>query len=67
MPKLGTFAVLYNNEYVTFDVPTRVDNGVPMTPFRHLIEKAGGKVDWEHSTKTVNATADGHTMNLQIG
>lgn len=64
---IGNFAILLNSQYVNFDVPTRVENGVPMTPFRHLIEKAGGKVDWEHASKTVRASADGHNMTFQIG
>ena len=67
LKNIGSFSIMLNSEFVNFDVPTRIDNGVPMTPFRHLIEKAGGKVDWENMTKTVRASADGHDMMLQIG
>jgi hypothetical protein len=67
LPNLGSYAVLLNNQYVNFDVAPRVDNGVPMTPFRHLLEKAGGKVDWEGLTKSVKANADGRSIFLQIG
>ncbi len=67
IPNLGSFAVVLNSQFVNFDVPTRVDDGVPMAPFRHLIEKSGGSVDWQNSTKTVNAQADGHSILLQIG
>ncbi len=63
----GNFAISFNNSFVEFDVQPRFDHGVPMTPFRHLIEKAGGRVDWEHRTKTVRASADGHSLMLQIG
>ena len=66
-PAAGTFAISYNNSFVTFDVAPSFNHGVPMTPFRHLIEKAGGKVEWEHLTKTVHASADGHALMLQIG
>lgn len=67
IPNLATFAVILNDQFVNFDVQPRVDSGVPMTPFRHLIEKAGGKVDWQNMTKTVNAQAEGHKIFLQIG
>lgn len=67
IPNLGSFAVVLNSQFLNFDVATRTDDGVPMAPFRHLIEKSGGSVDWENSTKTVNAHADGHSIFLQIG
>jgi len=67
IPDLGSFAVVLNSQFVDFDVPTRVDDGVPMAPFRHLIEKSGGMVDWNNANKTVNAQADGHDIFLQIG
>jgi hypothetical protein len=67
IPDLGSFAVILNSQFVNFDVPTRVDGGVPMAPFRHLIEKSGGSVDWNNLTKSVNANADGHNIFLHIG
>jgi len=67
VPNLGAFAVELNNQFIKFDVQPRVDNGVPMTPFRYLIEKDGGKVDWANMTKTVTASADGKSMVIQIG
>lgn len=67
LPNLTTFAVVLNSQFVDFDVNPRVDDGVPMTPFRHLLEKAGGKVDWENLTKTVKANAEGKDIVLQIG
>ncbi|MDR3690093.1 MAG: stalk domain-containing protein [Fimbriimonas sp.] len=67
VPNLGAFAIELNNQFVKFDVKPRVDNGVPMTPFRYLIEKDGGKVDWANMTKTVTASADGKSIMIQIG
>jgi hypothetical protein len=67
IPNLGSFAVVLNSEFVNFDVMPRVENGVPMTPFRHLLEKAGGTVDWENLTKSVKANAEGRTIFLKIG
>jgi len=67
LPNLTSFAVVMNSQFVDFDVQPRVDNGVPMTPFRHLFEKAGGKVDWEAMTKSVKASTEGHNVAIQIG
>lgn len=64
---ITTFAVLLNNSFVNFDVAPRVDGGIPMTPFRHLIEKAGGDVKWSNDSKTVNANAEGRSIWLKIG
>lgn len=67
LPNLASFAVVFNSQFVDFDVTPRVDDGVPMTPFRHLLEKAGGKVDWKGATKTVLAKSEGKDIILQIG
>jgi hypothetical protein len=67
MPNLGTFAIVLNSQFVEFDVNPRVDEGVPMTPFRHLLEKAGGTVKWENLSKSLNADAEGKKIYLQIG
>jgi hypothetical protein len=64
---LKTFSVLLNDEYVNFDVQPRIEEGVPMTPIRYLLEKDGGKVEWDNANKTVSATAEGHNLQLQIG
>jgi len=63
----GTFAVVMNGDLVEFDVMPRVDEGVPMAPFRKLVEKEGGVVSWISKTQEVNANADGRTICLQIG
>jgi len=68
LPNIGTFAIVYNTQFVEFDVQPRVsDDGVPLTPFRYLIEKAGGKVDWQGTLKDVTAQADGKRIFLHIG
>ena len=38
-----------------------------MTPFRHLLEKAGGKVTWLNSEKSVNASGDGKKIWFKVG
>lgn len=68
LPNKGSFAIIMDGDLVEFDVQPRVEaSGVPMTPFRHLIEKKGGEVNWEAKTKEVNAKADGKEIYLQIG
>jgi len=62
-----TLAISFNSNQVTFDVQPRIVDNIPLTPFRHLIEKAGGEVKWTHLTKTVDAMADGRTIFLKIG
>jgi len=64
---ITTFNVLLNNRFVEFDVAPRVDGGVPMTPFRHLIEKAGGSVDWMNDDKSVAANAEGANVWFKVG
>jgi hypothetical protein len=67
MNGVNTFSVLYNGRFVEFDVQPRVDEGIPMTPFRHLIEKADGMVEWLKSGKEVNASADGQKIWFKVG
>ena len=67
LPNVATFSVVMNDRYIDFDVAPRVDQGIPMTPFRHLIEGAGGNVDWANGTKTVSAFADGREITVRIG
>lgn len=68
LPQIGSFAIVFNTQFVNFDVQPRVNSeGIPLTPFRHLIEKAGGKVDWENKQKNVSAEADGKSIFLHVG
>lgn len=67
LPDIGSFTILYNNSVVSFDVSPRVEKGIPLTPFRHLFEFAGGSVTWENATKTVLADGFGRHIWLRIG
>lgn len=67
LPDLESFMVMFNGEKVEFDVAPRTVEGVPIAPVRHLIEKAGGKVDWDNVAKAMNAEADGRTIYVKIG
>ncbi|HWD40568.1 MAG TPA: stalk domain-containing protein [Fimbriimonas sp.] len=68
IPNIGAFTVALDSNFVDFHgVLPRVDDGVPMTPLRFLLEKKGGLVDWETYSKTVTAKADGNSLSLHIG
>ena len=68
IPNIGSFEIALDGDFVDFHgVMPRVDEGVPMTPIRFLLEQAGGKVDWENYTKTVNAKTTAHNISLRIG
>ncbi|MCG9895299.1 MAG: stalk domain-containing protein [Fimbriimonadaceae bacterium] len=67
LPEDGTFAVLMDGRYVDFDVSPRVAEGVPITPFRHLFQEAGGKVHWDNLLKEVSAQGLGRTVWLKVG
>lgn len=67
IPNIGYFPIYIDGNIVNFDVMPRVDNGVALTPFRHLFEHVGGKVTWENQSKTVNAMGVGNEVNFQIG
>lgn len=67
VPNIGAYSILMNSQYVEFDVQPRVENGIPLTPFRHLLEAADGKVTWEHLEKVVRAQAEGREIIVRIG
>ncbi len=68
VPATGNFKISVNAKAVKFDVQPRIQDGVPLTPLRHLLEANGGKVDWEALTKTVfGKNVDGATIMVKIG
>jgi hypothetical protein len=67
LPKDGAYDVVVDGETVAFDVRPRVEAGIALTPFRHLFEHFGGKVGWEHETKTVSGSGLGSDLWFRIG
>lgn len=67
LPNIGYYPITVNGTLVKFDVMPRVDNGVALTPFRHLFEHVGGKVSWENTKKQVEAKGTGQNINFRIG
>ncbi len=64
---IDTFDVILKGEVVKFDVAPRVENGVPITPFRHLFEANGGSVKWDNQSKTVTGKSAGSQISFKIG
>ncbi len=67
LPITGTFGISLNSAPVYFDVQPRVQDGIPLTPFRALFEQAGGKVDWENLGKAITATGMGKEVFIKVG
>lgn len=67
LPNLGAFTIILDGQPVRFDVQPRVEDGIGLAPFRFLVEKAGGKIEWTHATKTARAGVGGHVIELKIG
>lgn len=55
----GVYTITYAGEVVRFDVEPFVEEGIPLTPLRHLFEHAGAKVSWVHSEKVATAKGEG--------
>lgn len=67
LPNIGYYPITVNGAPVKFDVRPRVENGVALTPFRHLFEHVGGKVAWQNTQKQVEAKGLGQNIVFQIG
>lgn len=67
LPNLSSLVLSYNKSTINFDVAPRVENGIPLAPIRHLLEKAGGEVKWKAFEKLVEAKADGREIFIWIG
>jgi hypothetical protein len=65
--KAGPVNISLDGKKVDFDVQPRVDKGVPLTPFRHLFEAAGGEVDWDKFAKICSAKGLGKEVVIKIG
>jgi hypothetical protein len=63
----GTVKMSMDSAPLRFDVAPRITNGIPLTPFRHLMERRGAKVSWEHLSKRVHAFGQGQDIQFKIG
>jgi len=62
-----TFDVAFNNTIINFDVPPRVENGLPLAPFRAIFEHTGGTVKWFNDSKVVRAYDSDREIEIKIG
>jgi LysM repeat protein len=63
----GTFDVVLDNQKIDFDVQPRLENGIPLAPFRQIFEHAGGVVVWNNENQAIRAANDRTDVRLQIG
>jgi hypothetical protein len=62
-----TFAVAFDSTRIAFDVPPRVEHGLPLAPFRAIFEHTGGTVQWFSDSKTVRAVNSAREIDIRIG
>lgn len=62
-----TFDVAFDNSKIAFDVPPRIENGLPLAPFRAIFEHSGGSVQWYDRSKTVRAVNSTREIEFKIG
>jgi len=63
----GSFNVVLGGSQIDFDVPPRIENGLPLAPFRKIFEHAGGTVVWYPHNRTVRAARPSLEVKLTIG
>lgn len=56
-----------NGEDFKTDTQPTVINDRVMVPMREIFEKFNARVEWEDSTKTINAVTESNSITLQIG
>ena len=62
-----TFDVAFDSTQIAFDVPPRIENGLPLAPFRAIFEHSGGTVKWYGESKTVRAINNRKEIEIHIG
>ena len=63
----GTFNIALGGSQINFDVPPRIEGGLPLAPFRKIFEHAGGTVVWYPHNRTVRAARPSMEVLLTIG
>ena len=64
---LNQIKVYVNDERVSFDQQPIIVNDRTLVPLRAIFEALGATVEWNDATKTVTATSDHGSVELQIG
>lgn len=69
LPELNArnLLVAFDGVQIAFDVAPRIENGLPLAPFRQIFEHTGGTVTWAHSAKTVRAVNTEREIVFKVG
>lgn len=68
MPDLSApLQVAFDGTMIAFDVAPRIENGLPLAPFRQIFEHTGGLVTWAHNEKTVRAVNSEREVVFTVG
>lgn len=59
--------ILFNERQLELEKDPVITNGTTLVPFRPLFEAMGIKVEWNQAQQIVTGTADGYTLQLQVG
>jgi hypothetical protein len=62
-----TFEVAFDSSKIAFDVPPRVESGLPLAPFRQIFEHTGGQVKWFGKSRTVLAVNSTREIEFHVG
>lgn len=63
----STFDVAFDNTRIAFDVPPRVEHGLPFAPFRQIFEHTGGTVGWYSKSRLVRAVNSTREIEIKVG
>lgn len=59
--------VLFDGNYLDFDVAPIIENDRTLAPFRKISEALGAEIEWSQETQTVTAYKNDKTVILKIG
>jgi hypothetical protein len=59
--------VAYDGQQIAFDVPPRVEAGLPIAPFRQIFEQTGGRVMWHQRSRVVRAINADREVVITVG
>jgi len=62
-----SFQVAFDNTQIAFDVQPRIENGLPLAPFRAIFEHTGGKIQWFNRSKTLRAVNATREIQFKVG
>lgn len=62
-----TMQIAFDNTRIAFDVPPRVEHGMPIAPFRQIFEHTGGAIQWFNQSKTLRAFSGTREIELHVG